>query len=135
MNKQEINDLMLQAAGDAIEFAKSEFGVELDKTMESIDLIDALLLDCLPLLKDEATRDKNLFTLCNILGAYLGEVFIHYIGGEWFYDESDINAPTTFIEFNGKTFAFPGICYQKLINDPSVSVRKYFELAQGKVMQ
>ncbi|AWB67237.1 hypothetical protein C2869_12660 [Saccharobesus litoralis] len=135
MKQVEIAQLMADSAQDAIKFANDEFQVKLDETIESIAIIDELILNCLPLLNNESEKDKIIFTVCNMFGAYLGEVFIKYIGGQWIYDDSNPDAPSTYLSFNGKTFAFAGICYQRLINDQTVSVRKYFELAQGKVTQ
>ncbi len=135
MKQEELNQLMSDSMQDAIDFANEEFSIELDKSLASVKKLDGIILDCIPFLTDDDKRDQHIFTICNMLGAYMGEVFKLHIGGEWSYDSDDNDAPTTFLSFSGKTYAFAGICYQRLVNDQTVSVAKYFELAQKNVTQ
>ncbi|WP_016955680.1 hypothetical protein [Catenovulum agarivorans] len=136
MNQAEITKLMQESAQDAVSYINEEYGVQLDYSIESIAQIDKAILWSIAKLKDETDRKQDfIFVICNMLGAYMGETFRKHIGGEWLYDDSDPNAPTVMLAFSGHTFAFPGICYQKLVVDVNTNVRRYFELAISNVTQ
>ena len=135
MNQVEITQLMEESSVDAVNYINEEYGIQLDFSLESISQIDRVLLWSVAKLKDQAKKEDFIFVICNMLGAYVGETFRKHIGGEWLYDETDPNAPTVLLSFSSHTFAFPGICYQKLVNDINTSVRKYFELAISNVTQ
>lgn len=51
------------------------------------------------------------------------------MGGNWAYDESDPSAPSIVMNYAGNTYAFAGICYQRLVNDSKISVKSYFDQA------
>lgn len=132
MKTEEIVKLMAESAEDAVNFAKAEFNVELDYSIDSISLIDTLLLDCIDILgkqEGQEKRDEYTFAMSNMFGAYMGEIYKKIIGGEWVYDTTDEHAPTVMLKYTDKTFAFSGICYQKLIKDLNVNVKRYFDLA------
>ncbi|KMT66586.1 hypothetical protein [Catenovulum maritimum] len=135
MNQAEITKLMEESSQDAVQYIKSEYDVELDFSLESISLIDKAILWSMAKLKDEQDKEKFIFVVCNMFGAYIGETFKKHIGGEWLYDETDPEAPSVYLAFSGKTYAFAGICYEKLINDVNTSVKKYFDLAISNVTQ
>jgi hypothetical protein len=78
---------------------------------------------------------ENLFTICSILGAFIGEIFKATAGGEWFMDESVPDAPFVVLNYAGKSFPFASICYEKIVNKPEVSIAKYYELALGGATQ
>lgn len=136
MNQQEISQLMEESAQDAVNYAQQEYDLILDYGIDSIADIDKILLWSLARLNEEAERKEDfIFVICNMLGAYMGETYRKHIGGEWLYDTSDPSAPSVMLEFSGHTFAFPGVCYQKLQVNVNTSVRKYFELAVSNVTQ
>ncbi|MCU4674606.1 hypothetical protein N7931_03075 [Catenovulum sp. 2E275] len=135
MNQIEITKLMEESSVDAVNYVREEYDIHLDFSLESISQIDRVLLWSVAKLKDQAKKDEFIFVICNMLGSYVGETFRKHIGGEWIYDETDPQAPTVLLSFSSHTFAFPGICYQKLINDINTSVKKYFELAISNVTQ
>ncbi|WP_017445960.1 hypothetical protein [Gayadomonas joobiniege] len=136
MTQEEISQLMEESAQDAVRYAKQEYQLTLDFSIDSIADVDKMLLWSLAKLNEEKDRKQDfIFVICNMLGAYLGETYRKHIGGEWLYDDSDSNAPAVLLAFSGRTFAFPGICYQKLQVDVNTSVRKYFELAVANVTQ
>jgi hypothetical protein len=83
----------------------------------------------------QALEDKAVFTICNIYGAYIGEVFRTLAGGQWQYNLQDEEAPTIMLMYQDKTFAFAGICYERLVNDSNVSVQRYFSQALDAVTQ
>ncbi|MCC2615471.1 hypothetical protein LJ739_04360 [Aestuariibacter halophilus] len=135
MTQEEITALMADSAQNAINTTREEFQLTLDGSPESIALVDDVLLSWIDRYKDSALEDNMVFTLCNIYGAYVGEVFRHRVGGNWHYDVSDPDAPYVVLEYAGKSYAFAGICYQRLVNDSQVSVKHYFDQAIGNSVQ
>jgi hypothetical protein len=47
----------------------------------------------------------------------------------------DEEAPSIMLMYQDKTFAFAGICYERLVNDNTVSVESYFTEAIGGATQ
>ncbi|XOV77716.1 MAG: hypothetical protein ACFHVJ_12250 [Aestuariibacter sp.] len=129
MTHEELHELMKDSAQNAILTTKDEFRIDLDGSADSIAKVDEVILRWIERYKDQALEDKAVFTLCNIYGAYVGEVFRSVVGGNWTYDESDPEAPYVLLEYGGHSYAFAGICFQRLVNDSQISVQKYFEQA------
>ena len=97
MSPEELNKLMSDCAKDAVVAASSEFNITLDSSPESVTLVDDILLSFIDKYHDQALEDQAVFTICNIFGAYVGEILKNNIGGEWIYDQSNPNAPTVFV--------------------------------------
>ncbi|GAC24310.1 MAG: hypothetical protein CL579_01100 [Alteromonadaceae bacterium] len=135
MTQEELTQLMIDSAQNAIETTEQEFGIILDETEQSLSLVDDVILSWLGKYESQALEDSAVFTICNIYGAYVGELFRHKVGGFWKYDESDKRAPYVVLEYAGNTYAFAGICYQRLVNDSQVSVKNYFEQAVANNVQ
>jgi hypothetical protein len=129
MTPEELNKLMSDCAKDAAEASSTEFSIELDSSPSSIRLVDDILLAFIDKYHDQALEDEAVFTLCNIFGAYIGEVLKAQIGGEWVYDQSNPDAPSVFLKIGDNTYAFAGICYERLVNDSQISVFAYYEQA------
>lgn len=134
MTREELEQLMADSAKNAVSTTAEEFHIELDFSPESIAKVDDVLLSWIGRYKDQALEDKAVFTLCNIYGAYLGESFRQLIGGEWIYANEE-DAPYVLLEYAGKTYAFAGICYERLVNDSTISVKRYFDQAVNNSMQ
>lgn len=129
MNRDELNELMQDSAKNAVITTREEFGINLDHSPQSIKLIDEVILKWIERYRDRALEDKAVFTLCNIYGAYIGEVFKSIVGGQWTYDESNPEAPHILFEYGIHSYAFAGICYQRLVHDSQISVDFYFSKA------
>lgn len=129
MTNEELNQLMADSAQNAITTTKEEFDVVLDGNPNSVELIDDVILLWIDKYKEKALEDKTVFTICNIYGAYLGEIFRNLVGGQWRYNDSEPDAPYVLLEYAGKSYAFAGICYQRLVNDSQISVSNYFQQA------
>ena len=129
MNQAELDTLMKDTANDAVQNLDEQLQAKLDYSIDSISLIDTAIHHYLDTYKAEALEDKVVFTLCHMYGAYVGETFKKHVGGQWHYDDSEPEAPTTLLHYEDKSFAFAGICYERLVKDQSVSVKKYFDLA------
>ncbi|WP_018981655.1 hypothetical protein [Salinimonas chungwhensis] len=130
MEQQELELLMKESAQNAVETAKTVFDIELDFTRQSVQLVDDIILMFLEKFKDEALEDTAVFTICNIYGAYLGEVFRQELGGLWKYENADSDEPHVLLALGDRAYAFAGICYQRLVNDSQISVYRYFEKAR-----
>jgi uncharacterized membrane protein YoaT (DUF817 family) len=126
---------MADSAQNAIETTMEEFGVTLDSSEKSFELIDDVILSWLDKYKDQALEENAVFTICNIYGAYLGEIFRKKVGGNWSYDESNLDAPYVVVQYAGNSYAFAGICYQRLVNDSQISISNYFEQAVSQNIQ
>ena len=135
MTPEEITQLMADSAQSAIETTMEEFGVTLDSSDKSVELIDDVILSWLGKYKDQALEENAVFTICNIYGAYLGEIFRKKVGGNWSYDESNLDAPYVVVQYAGNSYAFAGICYQRLVNDSQISISNYFEQAVSQNIQ
>ncbi len=135
MQQQELDVLMKDSAANAVETAQSEFSVKLDYSIESVRLVDDVILMFVEKFQDKALEDTAVFTICNIYGAYLGEVFKKQVGGNWRYDDSDPEAPYVLLDVGENSYAFAGICYERLVNDSQISVYNYFEQALQNKMQ
>lgn len=129
MSPEELNTLMLNCSEDAVNLASTEFEITLDHSPESVVLVDDILLQFIAKYHDKALEDKAVFTICNVFGAYVGEILKSQIGGQWIYDQTDPEAPTVFLAIGENTYAFAGVCYERLVNDNDVSVKSYYELA------
>lgn len=126
MNKQELNQLMVDSANDAVKVSNEEFSIALDYSKDSVQHVDEVLQAYLTKYHDQALEDKAVFTICNIFGAYVGECFKRLAGGQWIYDESNPDAPSIYIVIGENSYAFAGICYQRLVNKTGLSVNEYF---------
>ena len=129
MQQSELDELMKSSAADAVITSKEEFDLELSYTPESITLVDDILLAFIDKYHDQVLEDQAVFTICNIFGAYTGEVFKQLVGGEWRYDQSNPDAPYMVLAYANNSYAFAGICYERLVNDSQVSVKAYFDQA------
>ena len=135
MTSAELTDLMIDSAKNAVTTTIEEFNIALDGTDQSIDLVDDVILCWLGRYKDQALEESAVFTICNIYGAYVGEIFRNKVGGNWTYDESDTTAPYVVLNYAGNNYPFAGICYQRLVNDSQISVRSYYDQALANNLQ
>jgi len=135
MTTAELTDLMIDSAQNAITTTEEEFNLTLDGSEQSIDLVDDVILSWLGRYKDQVLEENAVFTICNIYGAYIGEIFRNKVGGNWAYDESNPDAPYVVLNYAGSTYAFAGICYQRLVNDSQISARSYYDQALANNLQ
>lgn len=135
MTSAELTHLMIDSAQNAVTTTKEEFNLSLDGSDKSIDRVDDVILCWLGKYKDQVLEENAVFTICNIYGAYIGEIFRNKVGGNWAYDESDPDAPYVVLNYSGSTYAFAGICYQRLVNDSQISVRSYYDQALANNLQ
>lgn len=135
MTSSELTELMEDSAKNAVYTSADEFNVNLDGSEQSIELVDDVILCWLGKYKAQALEADAVFTICNIYGAYVGEIFRKKMGGEWNYDESNPDAPYVVLSYAGNTYAFAGVCYQRLVNDSQVSINHYYQQALSNNIQ
>jgi hypothetical protein len=129
MLQQELDTLMQATAADAVKTSKEEFDITLDYSAQSIELVDKTITRFVKEFPSQSLDNKAIFTICNMYGAYLGEVFKTLAGGQWHYDTSAAEAPAIFLTIKDKSYAFSGVCYDKLVKNPDIQVTEYFEKA------
>jgi hypothetical protein len=90
MLPSEAASLMAEYAQDAIDTARDKFQLDLDYSLESIDLLDVILesqFTAMPtgwqLLYRRRPSKRKLRTLSKMWGGYLGEVLRRQWGGQW----------------------------------------------------
>ena len=135
MNAKELTELMKASAQDATVYAAEEHQVLLDFSLDSLTLVDEVLSELFLRQQEKPHTNEMLFTLSNIFGAYTGEVFIHHVGGDWYYDESTPEAPYISVHYNGKEFPFASLVYHQIAKTPSASLRNYVGQAMANAMQ
>lgn len=128
---EQLNELMTNSAQDAIRYLEQthQQNVKLDE--EGLTVIDLVLVKLAVEHQQKPIKDEHLFAITSIFGAYVGEIFKNTVGGEWFQDSSNEKAPFIVLNYAGKSYPFASICYQKLVNNPEISVAKYYELAKS----
>ncbi len=129
MDKKELTDLMAAAAEDAVVFAQQQFQLALDYTIESVSTVDKLINDLAVRHRQKALPDAEIFTLSNIFGAYIGQIFLQTIGGDWFYQQADEQAPFVTLNYGNHEYPFASVVYHKLVVNTDVRLREYLRLA------
>lgn len=134
MSASEITELMESSSLDAVKVTAEEFNITLDFSVQSVALVDDILLSFLDRYNEQALEEQAVFTLCNLYGAYVGEVFRRNVGGDWVHEQKD-NADFVFVSLHQHTYTFSGICYERLVNDSNTSIMKYFAIAMENAKQ
>ncbi|GHG70049.1 hypothetical protein GCM10010919_20430 [Alishewanella longhuensis] len=135
MQSQELSDLMQASAQDAKIYAAEQHQISLEGDLASLSQVDQLLSQLHTAQQTKAHSSEMLFTLCNIMGAYVGEIFIHNVGGHWQSNNIDQTAPYMAVGFGDKEFPFASVCYHKITNDNSISLQAYVQQAKQNAMQ
>ncbi|MBZ9612732.1 hypothetical protein [Rheinheimera maricola] len=133
--QQELQDLMRAAAKDAVQYVNEAHQVALDNSLNSLTQIDSILAELHTREQQQKHASEVVFTLCNIIAAYIGELYIASVGGEWRQNTSDSGAPFIYVKYNDKEFPFASICYHKICHDNSISLNNYMKQAMANAMQ
>jgi len=128
MNTEELNQLMKQLQGDAVVFAKNDYDLQLTSDVADISKVDTII-SALKERNSASFKDKELFTLSNVFGAYVGEVVRNAVGGSWLYDTSDEQAPAVRLIIDSSDYPFASVIYQHLTGSPDVSIQDYAQNA------
>ena len=135
MQQQELVELMQAAAADAVNYSAEQFEHQLDFSLNSLALVDDILSKLHQQQLSNAFSTEILFTLSNIFGAYLGQIFIQQVGGHWHNNQLEQAAPYVAVQLADKEFPFASVCYHKLSQDNSISVQQYLQQAKANAMQ
>ena len=135
MKPTELSELMLQSAKDAVSYAQEDHQVTLDLSLESLPLVDVLLSSIAHQQQKQRMSDAHMFALCNIFGAYLGQVFLSVVGGQWVHQTGDEAAPYVSLNYNNKEFPLASLVYHKVTKNPDLSVNDYVRQAISNAMQ
>tara|TARA_R110002126_G_scaffold199679_2_gene347355 strand:+ start:9724 stop:10131 length:408 start_codon:yes stop_codon:yes gene_type:complete len=135
MQPNDINKLMQDAAQDAVTYVEDQHQLQLDFTISSLASVDTVLTTLHQQQAQQSHSAELLFTLSNIIGAYIGEVFIANYGGYWHSNTADSAAPYISVHLSDKEFPFASVCYHKITQDNSISVADYVKQAATNVMQ
>ncbi len=127
MDNKELNELMISSAKDAVSISQEEFNTELDFSVDSVKLVDALLVGYHAMHTDQEIQEEVAFTLAYAYGAYLGEVLKPLMDGEWIYDETNQYAPNVLLRGKIADYPLASLCYNKLMNDQSLSLPTYVD--------
>ncbi|WP_423186967.1 hypothetical protein ACO1PK_01765 [Alishewanella sp. d11] len=135
MDAQELKALMQASAEDAKIYVQEKHHIQLAGDLASLAQVDEVLAS---LHADQQIKPHSaelLFTLCNIMGAYIGEVFIQQVGGAWQSNNIDQTAPYMAVQFGDKEFPFASVCYHKITNNNTISLQDYVNQAKQNAMQ
>jgi hypothetical protein len=135
MQPNEISTLMQGAANDAVSYVAEQHQQQLDFSLASLEQIDTVLATLHQQQQQQRHSAELLFTLSNILGAYIGEVFIANYGGFWLNNTADNAAPYISVQLSDKEFPFASVCYHKITQDNSISTADYVKQAAANAMQ
>ncbi|WP_019676082.1 hypothetical protein [Arsukibacterium perlucidum] len=135
MQTNEISKLMQDAARDAVAYVAEQHQLELDFSLVSLKKVDAILVALHQHEQQQSHSAELIFTLSNILGAYVGEIFIKNYGGNWHNNTADETAPYISVQLSDKEFPFASVCYHKITQDETVSIANYVKQAAANVMQ
>ena len=88
MSEIPTHEIMQAYAEDAVRFAKSRFGIVLDYSEQSLVSVDDMLAKMTPqgVLDENELPNKlrdEIWTLCQVVGGYVGAVIIKHIGAQW----------------------------------------------------
>ena len=135
MQPTELDQLMQQSAADAVNFASEEHQIVLDYSLESLALVDDLLTTMARQQQQKPLSDAHMFALCNIFGAYLGQVFSSIVGGHWVHQDADENAPYVSLNYNNREYPLASLVYHKVCKNADLSVADYVRQAISNSMQ
>ncbi|HAW93477.1 MULTISPECIES: hypothetical protein [unclassified Arsukibacterium] len=135
MQSVDITKLMQDAARDAVAYIAEEHKLTLDFTLASLKDIDTVLATLHQHQQQQSHSAELIFTLSNIIGAYVGEVFIANYGGNWHNNTADNAAPYISVQLSDREFPFASVCYHKITQDNSILVANYVKQAAANVMQ
>jgi len=135
MQTNEISKLMADAARDAVGYVAEQHQLQLDYSLASLQDVDTVLATLHQHQQQQSHSVELLFTLCNIIGAYIGEVFINNYGGNWHNNTADNAAPYISVQLSDKEFPFASVCYHKITQDDTIRIADYVKQAAANVMQ
>ena len=131
MKEPSPNEIMASYAANAVNFAKTNFGISLDFTVESVAKVETIANGLFYMrpkgfiakLFRKQPAENDVQTVCKMLGSYLGEVYRQNKGGEW-----QINHEHQAIGLlDGKNWIFPlAKVYKRITNGKKDDLNLFF---------
>jgi len=138
-----INDMMSAYAEDAVEAASQGFGVKLDYSESSIELVEEILgkfYQTIPkglfarLFKSRPSAEQ-LNQASKMFGGYIGEVFRRAHGGEWRFNQEIAPGSIVISLCKDDLQIFPPAkVYKRLTNGPEDNVWSYFRVIHQQAL-
>ena len=126
-----INDMMAAYAEDAVDFARTNFGISLDYANASVERVEFMaeqLVQARPKgfigkLLRKTPSEEEVEKVCKMLGGYIGEVYRRTKGGDW-----GINQEFQALGVSqGENWIFPPAkVHKRLTNGAEDSLWSYF---------
>lgn len=122
---------------DAVDAARSGFGIDLDFSPPSVERVEKILAQIYPSIRRGWIRrllhigisDDQLDTICKMFGGYVGEVVRRYRGGRWAIIESPTGQGNVIALVNGDDKIFPPAkVFKRLAEGESDNVWFYFQV-------
>jgi len=132
MLPSETAELMAEYAQDAVNTARDKFKIDLDYTLESVDLLDVILesqFAATPtgwqLLYRRRPSKRKLRMLSKMWGGYLGEVLRRQWGGEWLSPKDGPFKGGLTLLVQGTMLSPVAHAHKQLVNGSEASVAAY----------
>jgi hypothetical protein len=136
--KPTIGDMMAAYASDAVDHARSKFGIALDYSPQSIEQVEQVLSRLYAktprgiwkFLK-KGPSEEVVDTLCKMYGGYIGEVFRRVHGGHWEIRRDLVWTTAAVIALSrsgGMTFFPPSKVYKRLTDGDGDNVWTYYRV-------
>lgn len=119
-----LTEQMVRAAADAETLTDIYFSKQLDYSEDSIGVLENLVDDIHYRLPDGKSQ-KNINLLCQIWGAYIGEVFRRNIGGEWINWEDEYGKAIAFQSSGVKVFPSDKV-HKRIVNGAEHNLYDYY---------
>jgi len=125
----EYNDIMAEAAIDAVKYVQKEYDYALDYSEQSINDIEKSLVHIHRVLvteNDEPIDPQVVVTLSNWYGAYVGEVFRRCRGGDWGIDNREPESPVFEVQYRGLGMAFSSRVFHRIMGGEENNLSDYY---------
>lgn len=116
---------------DAVDLARDNFGIALDRSEESVALVEGILSRLHDDMEKEQPSRDQVETVAKMFGSYIGEVFRKHHGGEWgLISLGDDAIPG--IKASRNMFWPWGRVEKRLANGPEDNVWHYYQIMVQK---
>jgi hypothetical protein len=138
MTETTINDMMFAYAEDAVDFAHTNFGIELDFTRSSLEHVEHIAgqlyqtrpKGILSKVFHKGPSEEEIQQVCKMLGGYIGEIYRKVKGGDWAINQEFQAIGILF----GESWVFPPSKVNKrLTNGSEDNLVSYFQVISERL--
>lgn len=116
-------------AKDAVDHARSNFGVTLDFSEGSVRVLEELVgRQHDEYAKGNTPDEEGLETFCKMWGAYLGEVIRKQHGGEWTVASEGPFAGAYLLTIGDTQMSPPSKIYKRIVDGPEDNLEHYYQV-------